>query len=96
MNNFYVLMSVLADAQPDFGTYAPLINLGAVGVICFVLIVFARTTVADLRAQRDKAQDALAETQMRLLTDVVPTLTRTNDVMAEALAEIRSARAERR
>jgi dihydrodipicolinate synthase/N-acetylneuraminate lyase len=52
-----LIASLLADVQPGIDTYAPVLNLGAVGVICVALFIFAKATVADLRSQRDAAQE---------------------------------------
>lgn len=88
------------------GLYGPILNLGAVGVICVVLFLFARTTVADLRKQRDECQeqveakDALLREQAKahsaetvaLLNTVLPLVTQANSVITEALAEMRRIR----
>ncbi len=79
-----VLLAVrlLAQTEPDLGSWAPLINLGAIGVVCAGLIVFARSTVADLRAQRDAAQE-----DARRRTRIVE-LERENADLRKQLAEV--------
>jgi hypothetical protein len=70
-----------AAADGGLGDYGPLINLGAVGVICAVLIAFAKTTVADLKAQRDKAQEDSEALNRELRESVIPAMVESNRVM---------------
>lgn len=81
------LALTLADQPPgDLGAYGPLINLGAVGVICAVLITFAKTTVADLRKQRDEAQEDLAELNREVRGQMIPAMVEANRTMTRIIA----------
>jgi len=70
-----------AAADGGLGDYGPLLNLGAVGVICGVLIAFARTTVADLKAQRDKAQEDAEALNREIRESFVPAMVESNRVL---------------
>lgn len=75
------LMLVAAATDNGLGDYGPLINLGAVGVICLVLIAFARTTVADLKAQRDRAQEDSDALNREMRESVIPAMVESNRVL---------------
>jgi cell division protein FtsB len=84
-----------AQETPDLGTYAPILNLGAVGVICVALFIFARATVADLRAQRDVAQeDARRKTRIteleRTIADLRQEVAKAQDDLTDLNREVRS------
>lgn len=74
-----------AAADPGLGDYGPLINLGAVGVICTLLVAFARTTVADLKAQRDKAQEDADALNREIRESFVPAIVESTRVLNRAL-----------
>jgi hypothetical protein len=93
-----LVAGLAADAQPDsgLGLYGPLLNIGAVGVICVVLILFARSTVADLRKQRDDCQAKYDDLAEKVMGQYVPAVTDAAKVITEAMAEIRAFREQER
>jgi hypothetical protein len=78
---FHTLAMISAAADTSLDGYGPLLNLGAVGLVCAVLIAFAKTTVADLKAQRDKAQEDAEELNRELRESVVPAMVEANRVL---------------
>ena len=77
----FAYIAAAAVGDPSLGDYAPLLNLGAVGVICAALGVFARTMVADLKSQRDKAQDDSDALNREFRENVIPALVEANRVL---------------
>ena len=80
------LVHLAADTGTDLGTAGPFINLGVAGVLCATLIAFARGAHADVKKQRDDAQQDLEELNKELRTSVVPALVEANRTMLRMVA----------
>lgn len=77
----------------------PLINLGAIGVIAALGIVFAKGAHADVKKQRDEAFAEIKRLNAEALAlqrDYLPVLTSSNKALEESAAVLRSAQEELR
>jgi hypothetical protein len=77
----------------------PLINLGAIGVIAAMGIVFARGAHADVRRQRDEAFaeiKRLNDLALALQREYLPVLTSSNKALEESATVLRTAQEELR
>ncbi len=98
-------LQVLAAAADDFGL-AGIMNLGAVGAIAAIGIMFAKGAHADVKEQRDKAQrerdaalaenvrlnDLLREAHLTALRESSTALVRATDVLKEVVDDERGRR----
>lgn len=81
-----VAAMVAAADSTGLDTAGPFINLGAIGVLCLVLVQFARGAYADAIRQRDEAQDQLDELNRELRDKTVPALVEANRTMTRVVA----------
>lgn len=79
---------ILAADTGGVGDVGPFVNLGAIGVLCLMLIVFAKGAYADVKKQRDEAQQDLEDLNRELRTSVVPALVEANRTMLRAVAQL--------
>lgn len=77
------------DGSGDLGAYGPLINLGAIGVVCALLIPFARSAYRREVARADKAEAELSALNRELRERYVPMMTDVVRVLGEATAAMR-------
>lgn len=84
-------MALAAAAGTDL---TALLNLGAVGVITAILIAFARTAYADLRARADRLEARNTALSDSLREQVVPALTLGSEAMRESAALVNEMRRE--
>lgn len=79
---------ILAADTSGVTDVGPFVNLGAVGVLCLALIAFAKSAHADVKKQRDEAQQDLEDLNRELRTSVVPALVEANRTMLRAVAQL--------
>lgn len=87
---------VVAGTDPVDPTWTPFVNLGAIGVLAAMLLIFAKGAYQREVKRADAAEAALAALQTKVIDLYVPAVTEATRVVSDFIAEARRERTEPR